>query len=147
MAIVYAEEWATKLQERLSENVKWKDFMDVIYTTSRVIYSPYKTSATPTSLTPYTAYSPETPALTEEHITVNVPYVTAEYIDRADLVQSTYLTQMDTADRQGILMNEKIESLIYAQYALLTTFDNTELVEPQETSQFPALTLMTSSEL
>lgn len=127
MAIVYAEEWVTKLQERLSENVKWKDFMDVIYTNSRVIYSPYKTDATPTSLTPYSAYSPETPALTEEHITINVPYVTAEYIDRADLVQSTYLTQMDTADRQGILMNEKIESLIYAQYGLLTTFDNTEL--------------------
>ena len=127
MAIVYAEEWATKLQERLSENVKWKDFMDVRYTTSRVIYTPYKTDATPTSLTPYSAYSPETPALTEEHLTVNVPYVTAEYIDRADLVQSTYLTQMDTADRQGILMNEKIESLIYAQYGLLTTFDNTEI--------------------
>jgi hypothetical protein len=126
-AIVYAEEWSVKLQERLSENVKWKDFMDVRYTNSRVIYNPYKTDATLASLTPYTAYAPGTPALTEEHLTVNVPWVCAEYIDRADLVQSTYLTQMDTADRQGILMNEKIESLIYAQYGLLTTFDNTQI--------------------
>jgi len=127
LAIVYAEEWATKLQERLSENVKWKDFMDVRYTNSRVIYTPYKTDATPTILTPYSAYSPETPALTEEHLTINVPYVTAEYIDRADLVQSTYLTQMDTADRQGILMNEKIESLIYAQHGLLTDLTNADI--------------------
>ena len=127
MAIVYAEAWATKLQERLSENVKWKDFMDVRYTTDRVIHTPYKTAATPTSLTPYSAYSPETPALTDEYLTINVPYVTAEYIDRADLAQSTFLTQMDTADRQGVLMNEKIEELIYAQHALHTDFDNASI--------------------
>ena len=127
MAIVYAEDWATKLQERLSENVKWKDFMDVRYTNTRVIHTPYKTDATPASLTPYSAYSPETPALTDESLTINVPYVTAEYIDRADLVQSTYLTQMDTADRQGVLMNEKIEELIYAQHALATNFTNASI--------------------
>ena len=127
MAIIYAEDWAVKLQERLSERVKWKDFMDVRYTTTRVIHTPFKTDATPTALTPYSAYSPETPALTDESLTISVPYVTAEYIDRADLVQSTYLTQMITADQQGVLMNEKIESLIYAQHALLTNFDNADI--------------------
>lgn len=60
-------------------------------------------------------------------MTINVPWVCAEIIDRGDLAQSTYLSQMDTADRQGVLMNEKIESLIFAQYGLLTTFDNTQI--------------------
>jgi len=127
LAIVYAEDWAVKLQERLSENVKWKDFMDVRYSNSRVINTPYKTDASPTGLTPYSAYSPETPGLTNEALTINVPRVVAEYIDRADLVQSTYLTQMDTADKQGVLMNEDIEELIYGQHALSTNFDNTAI--------------------
>ena len=34
---------------------------------------------------------------------------------------------MDIADNQGVQMNEKIESYIYSQYALLTAFDNTKL--------------------
>lgn len=127
MAIVYAEDWAVKLQERLSEFVKWKDFMDVTYTTTRVINTPYKTDATPTGLTPYSAYSPETPAFTNESLTINVPRVVAEYIDRADLVQSTYMTQMDTADKQGVLVNEDIEELIYLQHGLVTNFDNTAI--------------------
>ena len=124
MAIVYAEDWAVKLQERLSENVKWKDFMDVRYSNSRVINTPYKTDASPTSLSPYSAYQPETPGLVNEALTINVPRVVAEYIDRADLVQSTYLTQMDTADKQGVLMNEDIEELIYGQHDLATDFGN-----------------------
>lgn len=101
--------------------------MDVRYTNTRVIHTPYKTDATPASLTPYTPYTPETPALNDESLTINVPWVVAEYIDRADLSQSTFLTQMDTADRQGVLLNEKIESLIYAQHGLVTDFDNASI--------------------
>lgn len=127
MAIVYQEEWQTKLQERLSEQVKWKDFMDVIYSPTQVIHKPYMTDLTPASLTRYSAYSPETPALTDESITIATGWVTSQYIDRADLSQCTFLDQMEMADRMGVLLNEKIESLIYAQYALLTTFDNTEI--------------------
>ena len=43
---VYAEEWATKLQERLSEEVKWKDICKVDYTNSKVLHNPYLTEAT-----------------------------------------------------------------------------------------------------
>ena len=127
MAIVYQEDWLTRLQDRLNEPTKWKDVCNVVYSNTRVIHSPYKTDATLASLTPYAAYTPLTPAFTDESLTINVPWVCAEIIDRGDLAQSTYLSQMDTADRQGVLMNEKIESLIFAQYGLLTSFDNTQI--------------------
>lgn len=127
MAIVYAEDWVTKLQERLSEPTKWKDIMRVEITNERVLHNPYRTDATVLTLVPYTAYVPAQIALTDESITINNPFVIPEIIDRADLAQSGYLRQMEIADNQGIQLNEKIENYIYAQYAQLTTFDNTEI--------------------
>ncbi len=127
MAIVYQEDWVTKLQERLSEPTKWKDFMRVDITNTRTLHNPYRTDATVLDLVPYTAYVPAQIALTDESVTIDAPYVIPEIIDRADLAQSGYLRQMEIADNQGIQLNEKIESYIYAQYAQLTTFDNTEI--------------------
>lgn len=127
MAIVYAEDWATKLQERLSEPTKWKKFMRVEINNSRTLHNPYRTDATVLTLVPYTAYVPAQVALTDETITIDQPFVIPEIIDRADLAQSTYLKQMDIADNQGIQLNEKIESYIYSQFAQLTTFDNASL--------------------
>lgn len=127
MAIVYQEDWVTKLQERLSEPTKWKDFMRVEITNIRTLHNPYRTDATVLALVPYTAYVPAQVALTDESVTVDVPYVIPEIIDRADLAQSGYLKQMEIADNQGVQLNEQIESYIYGQYAQLTTFDNTEL--------------------
>lgn len=127
MSIIYAEDWSTKLQERLSEPTKWKDFMRVEITNERVLHNPYRADPSVLALVPYTAYVPAQVALTDDTITINNPFVIPEIIDRADLAQSGYLRQMEIADMQGILLNEKIESFIYAAYAQLTTFDNTEL--------------------
>ena len=127
MAIVYQEDWVAKLQERLSETTKWKDFMRVEINNTRTLHNPYRTDATVLTLVPYTAYVPAQVALTDETVTIDAPFVIPEIIDRADLAQSGYLKQMEIADNQGIQLDEKIESYIYSQYAQLTTFDNTEL--------------------
>ena len=127
MAIVYQEDWVTKLQERLSEFVKWKDFMRVEISNTRTLHNPYRADATVSALTPYSAYTLAQVGMTDESVSIDAPFVIPEVIDRADLAQSGYLRQMDIADNQGVQMNEKIESYIYYQYALLTAFDNTKL--------------------
>lgn len=127
MAIIYKEDWAVKLQERLSEVVKWKDFMRVEITNTRTLHNPYKTDATVLTLVPYTAYVPAAVAMTDESVTIDAPFVIPEIIDRADLAQSGYLKQMDIADRQGVLLNEKVESYIYSQHAQFTDFDNASI--------------------
>lgn len=127
MAIVYQEDWVTKLQERLSERTKWKDIMRVEISNSRTLHNPYRTDATVSALTPYSAYTLAQVAMTDETVTIDAPFVIPEVIDRADLAQSGYLKQMDIADNQGVQLNEKIESYIYSQYALLTAFDNTKI--------------------
>ncbi len=130
MAIVYQEDWVTKLQERLSEPTKWKDFMRVEITNTRTLHNPYRADPTVLALVPYTAYVPAQVALTDESVTIDAPFVIPEIIDRADLAQSGYLRQMEIADMQALLLNEKIESYVYSQFAQLTTFDNTELGGP-----------------
>ena len=127
MAIVYQEDWVTKLQERLSEMTKWKDFMRVEITNTRTLHNPYRTDATVLTLVPYTAYVPAQVALTDETVTIDAPYVIPEIIDRADLAQSGYLKQMEIADNQGVQLNEQIESYIYGQHAQVTDFDNASI--------------------
>jgi hypothetical protein len=125
MAIVYQEDWVTTLQDRLSEQTKWKDFMKVDISNTRTLHNPYRSDPTVAALTPYTAYTPAQVAMTDESVTIDAPFVVAEIIDRADLAQSGYLRQMELADMQGVMLNERIESYIYSQHAQLTDFDNT----------------------
>jgi len=127
MAIIYKEDWVTTVQERLSEMTKWKDFMKVDITNTRVLHNPYRTDVTVNTLTPYSAYTPAQVALTDESVTIDAPFVASEIIDRADLAQSGYLSQMDSAGNQGTLLNEKIESYVYSQHALVTDFDNASI--------------------
>jgi hypothetical protein len=63
---------------------------------------------------------------TDDNVTINTYKVLAQFIDRADLAQSTYADQMVLADKQGILLNEAIESAFLADYASLTTYDASE---------------------
>jgi hypothetical protein len=124
--LVYAEEWKIKLQERLSEPTKWKDVCRVTYTNSKVLHNPYLTEATVQSGTRGTAYTMQDVTQTDESVTINTYKILAQVIDRADLAQSTFADQMVLADKQGILLNEAIESALYADYASLTTYDASE---------------------
>jgi hypothetical protein len=124
---VYAEEWAVKLQARLNENNKWKDICHVEYTDGKVLHNPYLTDPTVQTGTRGTAYTMQDVVMTDESVDINTYKILPQVIDRADLAQSTFLKQMEMADRQGVLLNEAIETAVYADYAALTTFDNTEI--------------------
>lgn len=129
-SIVYAEEWAIKLQERLAEFNKWKDVCQVEYTDTKVLHNPYLTEATVQTGTRGSAYTMQDVTETDESVSITTFNIIPQLIDRADLAQSTFANQMVLADKQGVLLNESIETAFYADYANLTTFDNTELGGP-----------------
>lgn len=124
--IVYAEDWAIKLQERLSEPVKWKQVCRVTYTDTKVLHNPYLTEAVVQAGTRGTAYTMQNVSETDDSISIDTFKILPQFIDRADLAQSTYADQMVLADKQGILLNEAIESAFLADFASLTTYDNSE---------------------
>lgn len=124
MAIIYKEDFVTKVQERLSEVTKWKDFMKVDISDKRELHNPYRTDATISTLTRYTPYTSAAVAQTDESVVIDASFVISEVIDRADLAQSGYVSQMESADHMGVMLNEKIESYIYSQHAEWTDFDN-----------------------
>lgn len=70
----------------------------------------YRTDVTIATLTRYSAYSAAAVANTDENVQIDASFVCAEVIDRADLAQSGYVSQMESASHMGIMLNEKIES-------------------------------------
>lgn len=125
--IVYAEEWAVKLQERLSENNKWKDICKVEYTDTKVLHNPYHSDATVQTGTRGGAYTHQDVTLTDESVDINTFKILPQLIDRADLAQQTFIKQMEMAEMQGVLLNEAIETAMYAEHAQFTDFDNTAI--------------------
>lgn len=119
--IVYQEEWEQKLQDRLNKPTNWKEVCDVRYTNTRVINNPYRTD--PTVSTGYTrgsTYSFSDIAETNESITINQTAVVAEVIDRADIAQSQFTSQMSIADLQAIKLQEQLEAAMLASHASFT---------------------------
>src|SRR5436305_9501024 len=112
-AFVFQEEWEAKLQERLSEPTKWKEICNVIYTNDKVIHNPYHTEATVQAGTRGSGYTPQDIQSTDESVTIDTFKILAQVIDRADLAQTKYITQMILADKQGVLLNEAIETAVY----------------------------------
>lgn len=125
--IVYAEDWAVKLQERLSEVTKWKEICNVEYTDTKVLHNPYSTDATVQNGTRGSAYTHQAITLTDENVTIDTFKILPQLIDRADLAQQTYVKQMQLADSQGVLLNEALETDMMAAYSQMTAFDNTVL--------------------
>lgn len=123
--IIYAEDWAVKLQERLSEDNKWKRICRVEYTNARVLNNPYETDATVQTGTRGSAYTHQDITLTNESITISTFKILPQLIDRADLAQTGYVGQMQKADSQGVLLNEAIETAMLASHASFTNFGDT----------------------
>lgn len=115
------------MQERLSEFNKWKDICRVEYTDVQVIHNPYLTDVTANTGTRGTAYTPEAVTTTDDTVTINQYKIAAQYIDRADLAQKTFAGWMELADNQGLLLNEAIETAMYANHAQYTDFDNASI--------------------
>ena len=127
MAIIYKNEYLVTLQDRLSETAKWKEIAKVEYTDTQVIHNPYLTDVTVSALTRGTAYTPEAVTTTDDTITINTGAIAPQYIDRADLAQKTFGGWMELADNQGIMLNEYIETAMYANHAEYTNFDNASI--------------------
>lgn len=120
--IVYKEAWAVKLQEQLDEPTKWKDICRVDYTNSKVLHNPYLTDATIASHSRGTAYTFNTITQTDENVSIDTSYIMAQFIDRADLAQSDYAVQMEIAARQGVIINEQLETAVLGAYGSMTEF-------------------------
>lgn len=126
--IVYGEEWATKLQERLDHTTIWKEVCNVEYTNTKVFNNPYmSTVPSVQNGTRGTAYTHQDIGETNETVSIDTYRILPIFIDRADLAQSTFSRQMYLADLQGQLINEKIESAMLAEHAQWTNFDNASI--------------------
>ena len=124
---LYPEDWAVKLQAELDEPNKWKDICNVEYTNVKVLYNPYRTDATVQTGVRGCSYSMQAITVTTDSININQFKILPQFIDRADLAQTSYASQMETAKRQGILLNEAIETAVFAAHAGFTDFDNASI--------------------
>ncbi len=109
-AQIYTAEYAVKLQEQLDEPTLWKDICDVRYSNVKTFTNPYGTDMTVSTLTRSCPYSLSSIQQTTESLTIASGKIAPQFIDRADLAQSTFQNQMDIAKRQGVLLNEAIET-------------------------------------
>ena len=125
--IIYQEEWETKAQERLSEMNKFKEICKVEYTDTKVLHNPYVTDPTVQTGTRGSAYTHQDVTITDETVDITTFKILPQLIDRADLAQSTFVNQMEMAARQGVLLNEAIETGMLAEHAQWTNFDNASI--------------------
>lgn len=125
--IIYREDWSTKVQEMLDEPNKFKDICRVEYTNVKVLHNPYLTDATLTAHKRGCSYTLQNVTLTDDSITIADSQIIPQFIDRGDLAQQTYARQMEMATRQGVLVNEGLETVVYGAYGCMTSFDNTQI--------------------
>ena len=125
--LIYAERWAEKLQEMLDEPTRFKEICEVEYTNDRVVHNPYLTDPVVQNLARGSSYTFSPVTETDESITINTKKIVPVFIDRADLAQSTFLNQMRIAERQGILLNESVETDVYANHANMTNFGSGDI--------------------
>ena len=124
---IYEEDWAETLQAQLDEPNKWKEFCDVVYTKFYTLNNPYHTDATVQTNERGTPYTYQLVSQTNQSVNINVSRILPQFIDRATLSQSTYASQMEMAKRQGVLIDEAIESYIYQLHASYTDFTNVDI--------------------
>ena len=120
MAIIYKEEFETKLQERLNAPMKWKEICRVEYTNSRVLHNPYLTDSTVGTGTRGSAYTSTAIATVDDTLTISTYKYCAQHIDDADLAQKTFSDFMEIADNMGTMLNETIEAAMLAEHAQWT---------------------------
>ena len=120
--MIYAEDWVTKLQEMLDEPNKFKNICEVVYSDARVVNNPYLSDASVIGYGRGSPYTFQTVTQTNQSVTINTDRVLPQHIDRADLAQNDYAKQMYYAERQGVLLNEAIETAVYANHANFTDF-------------------------
>lgn len=126
-SLVYAEEWTDTLQAELDEPNKWKDICNVEYTNTKVLHNPYLTDMTVQSYSRGSVYTHQAITETDDNVNISTTKIAPQYLDRADMAQMTFYRQMDIAKRQAVLLNEAIESAVFAAHASFTDFDNASI--------------------
>jgi len=127
MAIVVSIEYETKLQERLSAPMVWKEICLVKYTDSGIWRNPYLTDSTLGTGTRGTGYTSTAVATVDETVSITEYAYCAEHIDDADLAQKTFSDFMEIADRMGVVLNEGMETAMLLEHGQWTNFDNASI--------------------
>ena len=119
----YPTVWATGLQERLTGPTNWKEICEVHMMDDYTKNIPYmSTEFSLQSGTRGTAYSHSDFALTNDTLTVNAQDIVSVFLDRADAAQQKFVGALEAGQRQGDLINERVEDLFLAQHAGWTDF-------------------------
>ena len=122
----YPEVWATGLQERLTGPTNWKEICEVHMMDDRTKNVPYmSTEFSLQSGTRGTAYSHSDFALTNDTLTISAQDIVSVFLDRADAAQQKFVGALEAGQRQGDLINERVEDLFLAQHAGWTDFGDT----------------------
>lgn len=127
MAVIPKIEYETKLQERLSAPMVWKEVCLVKYTDTGIWRNPYLTDATVGTGTRGTGYTPYAVETTDDTVSITDYVYSAPVIDDADLAQKTFSDWMEVADNVATMLNEKMETAMLAEHAQWTNFDNASI--------------------
>ena len=122
-----SEAFETKLQERLSAPLVWKEVCKVTYTDTGTLHNPYLTDATVGTGTRGTGYTSTATATTDEEVSITDYSYSAQHIDEADLAQKSFSDMMEIADNMATMLNEKIETAMLLEHAQWTNFDNSNI--------------------
>lgn len=133
--MIYKEDWTATYQAELDEPTKFKDIATVVISDLRVLHNPYTTDPVVGYVQRGTAYTFSTVTRTDDNVTLSVGRVIPCFIDRADLAQTGYEEQMQLAKRQAVLLNEVIETSLYADHANMTDFGTENLSGSSGSSQ------------
>ena len=115
--IIKQEAWKTKLQERLEEPKYFMELGEVEYTDTKVMHNPYRNASTAVAGTRGTAYTASDVTHTDDTIDISLYYNAVEFIDRADLAQSTFVNQMNMAASQGDALLDVVEIEFLKEHA------------------------------
>ena len=113
----YKEDFAPRLQAKLTEAKFWNTLGDVIYTDKKIFNNPYKNDPTVASYTRGAQFSYTDVTLTNETLDINTTAIAAEFIDLADMAQNGYDLAMRLADDQGDELMDTVEVAFLGEYA------------------------------
>ena len=127
MAVIPSLAYETKLQERLSAPMVWKEILNVKYTDTGILRNPYLTDSTVSTGTRGTGYTSVAVATTDDTVSITDYVYSAEHIDDADLAQKSFSDFMEIADNMGTMLNEGMETAMLLEHAQWTNFDNANI--------------------
>lgn len=121
-------DYVNRMRARLSAPTTWKDVLNVIYSDSRTVVNAYMSTEPDTQTgTRGSAYGYSDFAITAETLTIDQYAIIPMLVDEADRNQQDYVSQMKIAEFQGDKINEKLETLMMAQYGSWKDFGVTDL--------------------